>query len=117
MVTFPCPCTQSVVGLNMIRVRTHYFGTVTVEVTALPGGELATLYTLSAHRGGALPVAELLEYSVGRWTESWWFRPRGTDAFERVSANEVDVGAVPFDFSSRPYLTDLHNRVWPKVKS
>ena len=94
----------------MIRVRKHYFGTVRVEVTPLPGGELATMYILAPHRGDTTAVAELLEYSVGRWTESWWFRARGSDAFERVMPNEIDMGASPaFTFPARPFMKDIYN--------
>lgn len=91
----------------MIRVRKHFFGTVRVEVTSLPGGELATMYILAPHRGDSTAVAELLEYSVGRWTESWWFRARGSDAFDRVMPADVDLGASPaFTFPARPFMKE-----------
>jgi hypothetical protein len=87
----------------MIRVRKTFFGTVRVGVTPLPGGELATMYTLAPHKGASMEVAELLEYSVGGWTESWWFRARGSDAFERVYPRDIDMSATPaFTFPVRP---------------
>lgn len=101
----------------MIRVRKAFFGTVRVEVTPLPGGELATMYTLGPHKGDSMEVAELLEYSVGRWTESWWFRARGSDAFERVYPRDIDMGATPaFTFPARPWMKDVCN-VGTGVKS